>query len=109
MKTTLCIVMIMLLSADAHESADHCGKIESIIRGHIKQCEADGLHIPIINVEPALFNKLVDEVGWGKVLGSHGHRRWIVFKTPDLTRKSGKRYFRVEQYPTPENSRSSGG
>lgn len=99
MKATLCIAATMLLLATPN---DRPGKIESMIRGHIERCEADGLNIPVIEVSPELFDKLVDEVGWERILGSHGHRRWVVFETPDPTRKSGKRYFRVEQYPTPK-------
>lgn len=99
MKATLCIATVLLL---ATPSGDRPGEVESMIRGHIERCEADGLVIPVVEVTPELFGKLVGEVGWERVLGSHGHRRWVVFETPDPTRKSGKRYFRVEQYPTPE-------
>ncbi len=100
MKAILCImVAAMLLPA----GTDRPGEVESMIRGHIKRCEADGLKIPVVEIAPEMFSKLVGEVGWERVLGSRGHRRWVVFETPDPTRKSGKRYFRVEQHPTPES------
>lgn len=73
------------------------GKVESMIRGHIERCEADGLRIPVVEVTAELFDKLVDEVGWQRIEGSPGHRRWVIFETSDPTRKSGKRYFRVER------------
>lgn len=93
----------VLLLAGAHDAGSRPGEVESMIRGHIGRCEADGLNIPVVEVSPEMFGRLVGEVGWQRVLGSPGHRRWMVFETPDPTRKSGKRYFRVEQRPTPEN------
>jgi len=100
MKVTLFIAAMALLAI--WNNGDQPGKVESMIRGHIGRCEADGLGIPVIEIAPKLFGELVAEVGWERVLGSPGHRRWVVFKTPDPTRKSGMRYFRVEQRPTPE-------
>jgi len=100
MKAILFFTVVAILSAGS--AANQLGKVESMIREHIGRCEADGLSIPVIEVSPELFGKLVSEVGWERVLGSHGQRRWVVFETPDPTRKSGKRYFRVERYPTPE-------
>lgn len=100
MKTILCIIMTaaMLLGTGEEKQG---GKVESMIREHIEQCEADGLGIPVVEISPKLFGELVGEVGWERVLGSPGNRRWVVFETPDLTRKSRKRYSMVEQYPTP--------
>lgn len=102
MKAILCIMTSVLLLTSGNDGGEIPGKIESMIRSHIGQCEADGLNIPVVMVAPELFNKLVAEVGWRRVRGNSGHRRWVVFETPDLTRKSGKRHFRVEQYPTPD-------
>ena len=96
MKITLCIIATMLLVGSKDGGP---GKVESMIRGHIERCEADGLRIPAVEITTELFDKLVDEVGWQRIRGSHGHRRWVIFETPDPTRKSGKRYFRVEQRP----------
>lgn len=97
----MCIIMTvaLLLGSGAEKRG---GKVESMIRGHIERCEADGLGIPVVEISPKLFGELVGEVGWERILGSPGHRRWVVFETPDPMHKSGKRYFRVEQYPTPE-------
>ena len=102
MKTILCIMAAAALLSVEGEG-DRPGKVESMIRGHIERCEADGLGIPVVQVAPKLFDKLVGEVGWKRVLGKHGHRRWVIFETPDPKRNSGKRYIRVEQYPTPKS------
>lgn len=104
MKAILCIIMATATLVSVEGEGDRPGKVESMIRGHIERCEADGLSIPVVQVAPKLFDRLVGEVGWQRVLGSHGHRRWVIFETPDQTRKSGKRYLRVEQHPTPVRS-----
>lgn len=73
--------------------------VELMIRGHLERCEEAGLIIPVVEVLPEMFDELVAEVGWREIQGNSGHRRWLVFETPDPTRKSGHRYFRVEERP----------
>jgi len=101
MKTILCII-IAATALSVTDKEGQSGKVEAMIRGHIERCETDGLVIPVVEISPKLFGGLIAEVGWERVLGSPGHRRWVIFETPDPTRKSGRRYFKVEQRRAPD-------